>query len=528
MSDELKEMESLVRARVPILFVRTAEEHRFLQWLTQTLVRHGNTSRDPEILSWSHLQGLQSNKGHLEISDLGVKSPSVAITGFKELVRSHARRDLPMALVLFDPFGSDPRAGLSPDEHTRMCRAIRESAFDLRKSRSMVVCVSPSLTVPETIKSDVRSCEFPLPSREILDQLVVAPFIQTMEKRLGTEESSRFVDEMKGDVLRALSGLTVMEARDLLRYALEESRGIGSEFVQSLVREKSRKLASSVPGLTLPAIESRGFEVLAGYTGFKEWATRVRTSFTPKARLAGVQAAKGVLLAGPPGTGKSFTAQVLAGEWRFPLLRLSLDEVKQSYVGETESNFRRALGVARALSPCILQVDEADKALSGTSGDRSRNDLMMGLLSSLLIWQQEQEGVFMFYTANTLDLPPALLRRGRLDRAFLAPPPSLNERKQAFSVYLQSRNMEATVDPDALEQLAMSCAGFSYAEIEGAVNDAFLDALVEDRSVTCQDLIRSAQRAAGGTPDADHDQVERNRLLEHGRSLGLRSVSESV
>ena len=526
-ANDTDEILGLLRSRTPILFVRTSEEARFLRWLMASVGEIYPDGSAQSIQTWSKTQGLRTPYGEKVNNDDSVTDPDRAVELFQAYVERAADHKGRSMLLLLDPFGTEARGHQASEALERFTRRLKEASWALRRTHSSILVVSPVIWVPTTLRSEVRVSEFPLPSRLILDKAALTPLLKDVGRVRGTDPNDLISGPVREEILRALSGLTAMESRDLLRFAYAQVGRIDADMVRTIIREKSKRLARTIPGLSLPSVDPRGFDALAGYQSFKAWAERMRHSFDGDAIAYGVKPGKGVILAGPPGTGKSFTAQALAGEWRFPLLRLSLGEVKQAYVGETESNFRRALQVAEALSPCILQVDEADRALSGATGSGRKDDLMMGLVSSLLTWQQEQEGVFMFYTSNTLQLPPALLRRGRLDEAFLAAPPGLDERMAAFKVHVEARPMAPEMDKGQYERLAERSAGLSYAEVEGAVEDAFRNALTERREggpgiVTFEGLLAATGNVRAVMPAGSEEDARR--FMDEAVQLGLRPV----
>ncbi|HID08501.1 MAG TPA: AAA family ATPase, partial [Armatimonadetes bacterium] len=184
-------------------------------------------------------------------------------------------------------------------------------------------------------------------------------------------------------------------------------------------------------------------------------------------------------------------AKAVASLWKLPLLRFDVGAVFAKFVGESEANMRRVIKVAESLSPCILWIDELDKAFSfrqvGDAGTTAR------VLATLLTWLQEKtKPVFVIATANSIsELPPELLRKGRFDEIFFVDLPNREERKEIFAIHLRKRNRSITAFD--LEALADTSEGFSGAEIEQAIIDALYDAYDEDRELTTQDILRALE-----------------------------------
>ena len=128
-----------------------------------------------------------------------------------------------------------------------------------------------------------------------------------------------------------------------------------------------------------------------------------------------------MLIVGFPGCGKSLTAKTTAALFKVPLLRLDVGRILGKYVGESERNMRSALAQAEAVSPCVLWVDEVEKAFAGGTGS-SGHEVTTRLIGQFLTWMQEKTStVFVVATANDLErLPTEFLRKGRFDEIFFS------------------------------------------------------------------------------------------------------------
>lgn len=192
-------------------------------------------------------------------------------------------------------------------------------------------------------------------------------------------------------------------------------------------------------------------------------------AFSQEARDYGLPTPKGIALIGIPGTGKSLTAKMIAGLWHLPLIRLDVGALFGGLVGQSEENTRRALALAKTVSPCLLWIDEIEKGLSVGGGDGGTS---MRVFGSILSWMQEKtRPVFIVATANNIAmLPPELLRRGRFDEIFFLDLPTRLERREIFEVHLRKRRRP--LGNFDLERLAAASEGYVGAEIEQAVIDA--------------------------------------------------------
>lgn len=208
------------------------------------------------------------------------------------------------------------------------------------------------------------------------------------------------------------------------------------------------------------------------------------------AQRLGISAPKGVLLAGMPGCGKSMSAKAAASLFNVPLFRLDIGSLMGKFVGESEANMKAALKVAEQASPCVLWVDELEKAFSGINGSGGSTEITTRLFGYFLTWMQEKPGaVFVMATANDIaNIPPELLRRGRFDEIFYVDLPSECERSQIFDVKIQA--LKVASSKINLSELAEATDGFSGADIECVINDAVEDLFRNEKTALTQNILK--------------------------------------
>ncbi|GIW22276.1 MAG: hypothetical protein KatS3mg068_1283 [Candidatus Sericytochromatia bacterium] len=126
------------------------------------------------------------------------------------------------------------------------------------------------------------------------------------------------------------------------------------------------------------------------------------------------------------------TAKATARLFDIPLLRLDVGRLLGKYVGESEANLRDALKLAETISPCVLWIDEIEKAFAGVGQNIGASDITTRLFGQFLTWMQEKENtVFTIATANDISsIPAEFLRKGRFDEIFFVDLPNENERKK--------------------------------------------------------------------------------------------------
>jgi SpoVK/Ycf46/Vps4 family AAA+-type ATPase len=200
------------------------------------------------------------------------------------------------------------------------------------------------------------------------------------------------------------------------------------------------------------------------------------------------------MLVGIQGTGKSLTAKAIAHHWHLPLLRLDVGRLFGGLVGESESRTRQMIQVAEALSPCILWVDEIDKAFAGlgAKGDAGTTSRVFG---TFITWLAEKTSpVFVVATANDIHaLPPEMLRKGRFDEIFFVGLPIQEERKAIFTVHL-SRLRSHNLKSYDLDRLAYETPDFSGAEIEQTIVEAMHIGFSQNRDFTTDDILEAASQ----------------------------------
>jgi SpoVK/Ycf46/Vps4 family AAA+-type ATPase len=221
----------------------------------------------------------------------------------------------------------------------------------------------------------------------------------------------------------------------------------------------------------------------------KEWLDKRAAAFTDEARKFGLPAPKGILMLGVQGCGKSLCAKAVATQWQLPLLRFDMGRMFGSLVGSSEENVRRAIAVAESVAPAILWVDEIDKAFAGSQGSGATDGgTTARVFGTFLTWLSEKTApVFVVATANDISqLPPELLRKGRLDEIFFVDLPGREERAEIFRIHIAKRGREtAAFDVDSLADASQN---FSGAEIEEAINSALYDAFYAGRDLLPGDV----------------------------------------
>ena len=232
---------------------------------------------------------------------------------------------------------------------------------------------------------------------------------------------------------------------------------------------------------------------IGGLENLKRWLQRKAKVYRQinKALDFGVDMPKGILIAGVPGCGKSLTAKVTAKLFEVPLLRLDMGKILGKYVGESEENMRKAIKLAEAISPCVLWIDELEKAFAGISG--SGNEVTIRLFGTFLTWMQEKTSpAFVVATANDITkLPPELMRKGRFDEIFYVGLPKPEERRKIAEIHIAKRR-KADLAGIELQKIVDKTNGYSGADIEGIIKDAVENVFADDKDKLTTEYILKA------------------------------------
>jgi AAA+ superfamily predicted ATPase len=471
-----KEIEILLRARYPILYVVSWEENRVMDALME-IGRRTNK----KVYEWSCSGGIVPAGTPVQSAKLrnaGSRDPLNALNEVVEQVEP--------AIYVFKDFHP-----FLAKNNFAIIRKLRDISNTLKSSYKTLVLVSPFLELPAELEKDVTVMDFYLPSLadlgimldRILNEVKDNPKIT-----VDLDEASR------EEILKAAQGLTLSEAENVFAKALVSDGRLDRSHVASIFAEKRQIIRKS--GLLDYCEPEISFKEIGGLESLKEWLGKRRLAFSEKAIEFGLPAPRGVLLLGIQGCGKSLCAKAVSGLWQLPLLRLDMGRLFGSLVGSSEGNIRRAIAVAESVAPCVLWVDEIDKAFGGsTSGSSTDSGTSQRVLGTFLTWMAEKSSsVFVVATANNISLlPPELLSKGRFDEIFFADLPDEKERAAIFAIHLARRGWDSSALD--LSGLSIRANGFSGAEIEQAVVSALFDAFFEDRQLAEADL----EKAIGET-----------------------------
>ncbi|MBE9013460.1 AAA family ATPase, partial [Pseudanabaenaceae cyanobacterium LEGE 13415] len=368
-------------------------------------------------------------------------------------------------------------------EDISISRKLRNLARLLKSQPKNLVLLSSQISIPDDLSEVLTVLEFPLPG---------AAEIKTEVERLVSATGHRLEPKTLDELVRSCQGLSIERIRRVLARAFALHGELRPEDVELILEEKRQTIRQTQILDFYPAKED--ISDIGGLDNLKDWLIRRGGSFSDRARQYGLPHPKGLMLVGIQGTGKSLTAKAIAHHWHLPLLRLDVGRLFGGLVGESESRTRQMIQLAEALAPCVLWIDEIDKAFSGVDG-RSDSGTTSRVFGTFITWMAEKKSpVFVVATANNIQaLPPEMLRKGRFDEIFFVGLPTQEERRSIFSVHL-SRLRPHNLKQYDLDRLAYETPDFSGAEIEQTLIEAMHIGFSQNRDFTTDDILEAASQ----------------------------------
>jgi len=457
-----RDLELLIRSRLPLVAVHGADEERIDEVLERT-ARH----LDMALYVWTVTRGLRRagsltalNRGKTldQALDAALRMQREAIFLFKDLQRW---------------LGDAPTV-----------RRILDVARHFERDRRTLVLAGTDIELPAALRPICASWRLPLPTDEELLALarqVVQDFSPDVPVQMALDEAGlqRLVD--------GLRGMSWLQAERALKRCVADDLLLSPGDIDA-VQEMKRQVLQEGGILEYVPVDV-GLDDVGGLENLKRWLTVRRDTFGREATAFGLTPPKGVLLLGVQGCGKSLVAKALARDWNMPLLRLEAGRIYDKFIGESDKNLDRALQTVEHMAPCVLMVDEIEKAFASAAGTDADGGLSRRLFGRLLGWLQDRTApVFLVATCNDVtQLPPEFMRKGRFDEIFFVDLPRADERERIFAVHLDRRQR----DPAAfdLASLAAASTDFSGAEIEQAIVSALYAAFAVGGDLRTQGLL---------------------------------------
>jgi SpoVK/Ycf46/Vps4 family AAA+-type ATPase len=457
------EFELLLRACYPLLYIPTTEEERVETAIADCGQRLGKRA----IYIWDFVEGYQDNPNN---ENIGKRNPLQALEFVEKLP------DQVGGIFILRDFHRFL-------EDVSIARKLRNLARHLKSQPKNVVILSPQLQIPTDLAEVLTVVDFPLPTN---------PEIKTEIQRLLATTGQSLNPKLLDDLARAAQGLSLERIRRVLTRCLASHSQIEADDVELMLAEKRQSIRQTQILDFYPATEQ--INDIGGLDNLKDWLLRRGGAFSERARSYGLPYPRGLLLVGIQGTGKSLTAKAISHHWHLPLLRLDVGRLFGGLVGESESRTRQMISLAEALAPCVLWIDEIDKAFSGVDsrGDGGTSSRVFG---TFITWLAEKSSpVFVVATANNIQtLPPEMLRKGRFDEIFFVGLPAQVEREAIFNVHLSHLRPHHLKEYD-IKRLAYETPDFSGAEIEQTLIEAMHIGFSQNRDFTTDDILEAASQ----------------------------------
>lgn len=428
-------------ARVPLIVIRSIEPKRVMD-LVESCAR---ALRTMSYYEYSRTEGLRD----LLTQQTVVDEPSMAVALDHARTTFRARTNVNFVFTDVEDLDSESSTSRHFAEMVRMAES--------RQGSLVIVTAKP---VWSGLSRLGMSVTLDLPSADELAEVLGA----MVEDHRGVVDVQWQYDDLR-QAAEILAGVTEAEAINVLATMLAKGRLLPQDVHE--LSEFKDQIFGDLAGLE--RVKLRDDYRVGGLHTLREWL--VKREYLMRADLSStpLKPPKGVLLVGVPGCGKSLSAKAIAAQWQLPLYRLDMSAVVGQYLGQSEHQLREALETADRVAPCVLWIDEIEKALSSGGGDAGTTRRLIG---QFLFWLQESTSkVFMVATANEVQsLPPELLRKGRFDEMFFVDLPDERDREEIVRLYFE-RYLGYDVPPDLTRELVELSAGFSGSDIDAAVHD---------------------------------------------------------
>ncbi|HEU4627760.1 MAG TPA: AAA family ATPase [Steroidobacteraceae bacterium] len=442
--DPRRELEMLLASRFALIVIESREEARVLQLVREAGIKAGR-GRGWGIFQWTVTEGLR----RVDI-DFGAAQKTVADPA--QLLR-HLKATPTAGVYLlldFHPYLSDPI-------NVRMIKDIAQGYEQVPRT---IVLMSHEVLVPEELEHLTARLTLGTPTRN--ERLAVVTRVAREWAQANAGRAAQVDPQALDHLVDNLAGLETPDTERLARQAIFNDGALTMADLPGVLAAKYQLLNRG--GTLSYEPDTAKFADIGGLARLRQWLTSRKPAFDGSAPE--LDPPKGVMLLGVQGCGKSLAARAAAGIFGVPLLRLDFGSLYSKWHGESEKNLRDSLRAAEGLAPCVLWVDEMEKALAAGDGDSGVSRRVLG---TFLTWLAEQRArIFVMATANDIQaLPPELVRKGRFDEIFFVDLPNRAARAAILAIHARKRGV--TLTPEELGALAAHSEGFSGAELEQGI-----------------------------------------------------------
>lgn len=461
-----------IDAQVPIIYIDSFDDNKIDELILQV-------TGSRRVWEWNEMDGCVDRKKVENGKYTSIHSSLDAEKNLYEWIRYGVREEEfdRKILIIKDihTYLEDPKlVALLKNACLRIEAGVLETTF---------IFISPIVRVPKELEKYMV-----LLREDFLDEGEIRRVISSF---MSENDLGSLYERLLDEIVVAFKGLSELEIETILALDVSSRGKVDRDTIRLVVEQKQQMIRKA--GILEMIPVSEGLEDIGGLDNLKEWLEKkaVILKDMAKAKKYGVELPKGVLIAGIPGCGKSLNAKASAKLFEVPLLKLDMGRLMGKYVGESEANLRQAISLAEAIAPCVLWVDELEKAFAGIGGNGGGAEVTTRLFGQFLTWMQEKKSaVFVVATANDImKLPPELVRKGRFDEIFYVKLPQKKERRKIFEIHIRKRRPGDLQNLD-IGKLVEKTDGYSGADIEGVVKDGIENAYVKGKPcVDTEDIL---------------------------------------
>ena len=462
---ELHDLELVLTSHTPIMVIESLEEVRVTQLFTRLGFR-----LDQPMFQWTVTEGLK----RLE-ADFGAQKSTAEPQDVLKHIKATPQSGYYL-LLDFHPYLDDP-------VHVRLIKEIAQGYEIVPRT---LIMLSHAIDIPPEIRHLTARFTLQMPDRAGIKMLIKEEANRWLSKnRRKVRADHSAVEHLANNLV----GVTATDARRLIRTAIEDDGALTLDDMPGVMESKYQLISQD--GVISFEYDTVSFADVAGLNRLKEWLSHRHHAFTGK--LTSIDKPKGIMLLGVQGSGKSLAAKAVAGTFGAPLLRRDFAALYNKFIGETEKNLHQALKTAETMAPCVLWMDEIEKALARSNSD---DGLSQRILGTLLTWMAEHNSrVFIVATSNDCEsLPPELVSKGRLDEIFFVDLPKPEVRREIFDIHLRRRNLAPSGFD--LDSLTDASEGFTGAEIEQAIVSSLYAAHAQDAQLDTRHLLEELERTS--------------------------------
>lgn len=507
-----------VRASYPYLYVVTDEPDRMAeetQLLAESYLCQGaKADAKFNVYRWSITKGWMSwdGKNWKEIpkkvaeGDINLVDPEKDFGSVVEL--------LPRSIFLMENF----HFYLNRD-HPVLIQMVRDLSRHCNQKNKSVVFMNSSLDFPQELESYITVLNHDLPTSDDYSKAVEEITKAVSGKNVNV---SNLGEEKRYAVLESLKGMRLTDAENALAYSVVTTKTYDEKTLRA---EKCKAIQKS--GMLEFIQSDETVDMVGGLENLKDWLKKRIITLGPASKKFNLKPSKGIGLIGPPGTGKSLIAKATASLFKLPLIKFDFGNVMSKYVGESEQKVRRALQTIDSLAPCVLMMDEFEKAVSGSGGSGDLDSgVTMRTTGYFLQWLNDHTSpVFPIATVNRIDLIPVeMMRKGRFDELFFVDFPNAKERVDVVRIQLMKQKLD--YEKFDIKSLAEASQGFNGAEIERAIDESKIVAANRNEFPNTNDVMGEMKKIL---PDSkkNKDRIEKIRSLAMGMAVRASAQEDS-